>query len=119
MADSPPSPQLDDETTAALTLFNEYVHADRERQRRERRIAKAEKAKDEAAAAVRKLEESGAGLLQKGSDVEVDIDLGSDLEGLGQDDGTAPQPAVQRIEAESAHEKIHAVIAVDRIFAPR
>lgn len=47
------APSLDDETTAALTLFNEYVDADRERTRREKRIKKAERAKDEAAAAVR------------------------------------------------------------------
>ncbi len=50
---------LDDETTAALTLFNEYLAADRERQQRERRIAKAEKAKDEAAATLRALESRG------------------------------------------------------------
>ncbi|RMH85141.1 MAG: hypothetical protein D6683_01395 [Actinomyces sp.] len=50
---------LDDETTAALTLFNEYLAADRERQQRERRLAKAEKAKDEAAAALRALEKKG------------------------------------------------------------
>ena len=47
------APSLDDETTAALTLFNYYVDAYRERTRREKRIKKAERAKDEAAAAVR------------------------------------------------------------------
>ena len=32
---------LDDETTAALTLFNEYVDADRERTRREKNTVEA------------------------------------------------------------------------------
>lgn len=50
-----PDITLDDETTAALTLFNEYVVADRERTQREKRVRKAERAKDEAAAAVKKL----------------------------------------------------------------
>ena len=53
MAETDTAPSLDDETTAALTLFNEYVDADRERTRREKRVKKAERAKDEAAAAVR------------------------------------------------------------------
>lgn len=60
MAETDTAPSLDDETTAALTLFNEYVDADRERTRREKRVKKAERAKDEAAAAVRKANESGS-----------------------------------------------------------
>ena len=59
MAETDTAPSLDDETTAALTLFNEYVDADRERTRREKRVKKAERAKDEAAAAVRKAGERG------------------------------------------------------------
>lgn len=51
---------LDDETTAALTLFNEYVAADRERTAREKRLKKAERAKDEAAALVKQLSKKGA-----------------------------------------------------------
>ena len=51
---------LDDETTAALTLFNEYVAADRERTQREKRLKKAERAKDDAAALVQKLSKGGA-----------------------------------------------------------
>ena len=47
--------KLDDETTAALTLFNEYVAADRERTQREKRLKKAERAKDDAATLVKKL----------------------------------------------------------------
>ncbi len=60
MAETDTAPSLDDETTAALTLFNEYVDADRERTRREKRVKKAERAKDEAATAVRKANESGS-----------------------------------------------------------
>ncbi len=60
MPDSAPAQKLDDDTTAALTLFNEYVAADRVRTRHNREIAKAEKAKDQAAAAVRKLEQGEA-----------------------------------------------------------
>ncbi|MEM7140597.1 MAG: hypothetical protein AAF548_06130 [Actinomycetota bacterium] len=55
-----PAPALDDDTTAALTLFNEYVEADRERTQREKRVKKAERAKDEAAALVKKLSERGS-----------------------------------------------------------
>ena len=51
---------LDDETTAALTLFNEYVAADRERTQRVKRVKKAERAKDEAAALVKKLAKGGS-----------------------------------------------------------
>ena len=49
------APALDDETAAALTLYNTYLIADREQQAHERALKKAEKAKDDAAAAVRKL----------------------------------------------------------------
>ena len=60
MSDTDTAPALDDETTAALTLFNEYVAADRERNQREKKIAKAERAKDEAAAVMKKLNERGS-----------------------------------------------------------
>ena len=51
---------LDDETAAALTLYNTYLVADREQQAHERALKKAEKAKDDAAAAVRKLNDRKA-----------------------------------------------------------
>ena len=51
---------LDDETSAALILFNEYVEADLERTRRDKKVKKAERAKDEAAALVRKLTDRGS-----------------------------------------------------------
>ncbi|MEQ8841962.1 MAG: hypothetical protein RIB98_13355 [Acidimicrobiales bacterium] len=60
MPESETAPKLDDETTAALTLFNEYVQADRERTQREKRIKKAERAKDDAAAVVKKLGDRGS-----------------------------------------------------------
>ncbi len=49
------APTLDEETAAALTLYNTYLVADREQQAHERALKKAVKAKDDAAAAVRKL----------------------------------------------------------------
>ena len=54
------APVLDDETAAALTLYNTYLVADREQQAHERALKKAEKAKDDAAAAVRKLNDRKA-----------------------------------------------------------
>ena len=47
--------QVDDETRAALLLFNERVEAAAAKERGAKRLAKAERAKDEAAATVRKL----------------------------------------------------------------
>ena len=69
MAETDTAPALDDETSAALTLFNEYVDADRERPRREKRIKKAERAKDEAAARVKKL--SGGGSAEEKAEAEA------------------------------------------------
>lgn len=60
MTKTPKHRPLDDETAAALTLFNTYLVADREQQARERALRKAEKAKDDAAAAVRKLNDRKA-----------------------------------------------------------
>lgn len=54
------APTLDDETAAALTLYNTYLIADREQQAHERALKKAGKAKDDAAAAVRKLNDRKA-----------------------------------------------------------
>ena len=55
-----PHPPVDDETVAALTLFNAYLAADRERREHERAVRKAEKTKDDAAAAARKLNDRKA-----------------------------------------------------------
>lgn len=65
MGDAPSALPLDDETAAALTRFNAYVEADRERQRREKALAKAERVKDEAAATVRNLNSSWASADEK------------------------------------------------------
>lgn len=50
--------QVDDETRAALLLFNERVEAKAANERGAKRVAKAERAKDEAATLVRKLGEN-------------------------------------------------------------
>ena len=60
MTKTPKHRPLDDEAAAALTLFNMYLVADREQQAHERALKKAEKAKNEAAAAVRKLNDRKA-----------------------------------------------------------
>lgn len=59
MADLETTP-IDADTEAALTLFNEYVDADRERTRREKQVNKAERAKDEAATRVRQANDGGS-----------------------------------------------------------
>ena len=46
---------LDSETADALTLFNAYLEADREHEKRKRELKRAETAKSRAAAAVRRL----------------------------------------------------------------
>ena len=56
----PKRQSLDDETAAALTLYNTYLVADREQQAHERALTKAQKAKDDAAATVRKLNDRKA-----------------------------------------------------------
>jgi len=56
-AAAPAAPAMDEETLSALTLYNTYVVADREQRAHERAVRKAEKAKDDAAARVRKLNE--------------------------------------------------------------
>lgn len=65
MAKASAAPPLDDETAAALTRFNAYVEADRERRRHEQALAKAERVKDEAAAAVRNLNSGQASADEK------------------------------------------------------
>ena len=69
MAETTTAPALDDETHAALTLYNEYVKADRERSQREKRVKKAERTKEEAAALVKKLSASGSAEEKAAADV--------------------------------------------------
>ena len=51
---------VDDETRAALLLFNERLEETAAADRAAKRVAKAERAKDEAAARVRKMQDSGS-----------------------------------------------------------
>ena len=69
MAETTTAPALDDETHAALTLYNEYVKADRERSQREKHVKKAERTKEEAAALVKKLSASGSAEEKAAADV--------------------------------------------------
>lgn len=60
------TPPLDEETVAALTLFNTYMKADRERTQHKQKIRKAENLKKNIAAKIRKLQEN------KGSTEELE-----------------------------------------------
>ena len=55
-----PHAPLDSETADALRLFNAYLEADRERQKRKQLIKKAEKSKNDAAARARRLNDRKA-----------------------------------------------------------
>ena len=102
MVDSPPARPVDDETAAALTLFNEYLNADREREQRARRLKKAERAKDEAAAAVRKLEGTDAAAETK-AEAEGEYRKAADT-WMRLRDGKEPGPAAEEPAAETAPE---------------
>ena len=63
--------QVDDETRAALLLFNERVEASAAGERAKKRIGKAERAKDEAAAVVRKLNDNPDASLEEKAEAET------------------------------------------------
>ena len=89
---------LDDETAAALTLYNTYLVADRERQARERALKKAEKAKDEAAAAVRKLNDRKASAADTAEAEAAYREAAEALRRLRDGDQAAPQDASDEAE---------------------
>ena len=89
MAEAPSAPPLDDETAAALTRFNAYVEADRERRRHEQALAKAEQVKDEAAAAVRNLNSGQASADEKAAAEAAYREAADALKRLR--DGTSPE----------------------------
>ncbi|MCY4665622.1 MAG: hypothetical protein OXC00_13255 [Acidimicrobiaceae bacterium] len=92
---------IDDETAAALTLYNTYFAADREQQAHERAVKKAEKVKNEAAAAVRKLNDSKAPAAETAEAEATYREAVETLQRLRDggsaptsgDEGTPPQPA--------------------------
>ena len=63
--------QLDDETRAALLLFNERLEQTAAEERVAKRIAKAERAKDEAAGLVRKLGSDNSATAEQKSEAEA------------------------------------------------
>jgi len=93
MPDTAPAQKLDDETAAALTLFNEYVTADREATRRKREISKTEKAKEQAAAEVRKLDKDGGSAADKTAAETAYRNAVAKLK-LARD-GVTPEPAAE------------------------
>ena len=70
--------QVDDETRAALLLFNERVEANAAAERAKKRIGKAERAKDEAAARVRKLNEDPDATAEQKTEAEAAYKEASD-----------------------------------------
>ena len=94
-------PTLDDETAAALTLFNTYLVADREQQAHERALKKAEKAKDEAAAAVRKLNDKKASASETAAAEATYREAADALRRLRDGDQAAAQDASDEAEDEA------------------
>ena len=95
---------LDDETAAALTLFNTYLVAHREQQAHERALKKAEKAKDEAAAAVRKLNDKKASSSETAAAEAAYREAADALRRLRDGDQAAPQDASDEAEDEVAED---------------
>lgn len=62
---------LDNDTRAALLLFNERLEATALRERGEKRVAKAERAKEQAAATVRKLSEDSNATAEEKAEAEA------------------------------------------------
>ena len=91
-------PTLDDETAAALTLFNTYLVADREQQAHERALKKAEKAKDEAAAAVRKLNDKKASSSETAAAEAAYREAAEALRRLRDGDTAAPEDSDEEAE---------------------
>lgn len=103
MPETAPAQKLDAETEAALTLFNEYVIADREATRRKREVSKAEKAKDQAAAEVRKLENDGGSAEAKATAEAAYRDAVAALKDVRE--GKKPEPKAEA-EAEPTPEPV-------------
>ena len=95
--------QVDDETRAALLLFNERVEATAAQERGAKRVAKAERAKDEAAAVVRKLSENADASAEAKSEAEAAYKAALDSYNTIKDDPTAGQPS-KKPKAEAATE---------------
>ena len=70
--------QVDDETRAALLLFNERVEASAAEERGKKKIAKAERAKDEAAKEVRRVTNSDSASAEDKAEAEAKYKEASD-----------------------------------------
>lgn len=101
--------QVDDETRAALLLFNERVEASAAAERAKKRIGKAERAKDEAAARVRKLNEDPDATAEQKAEAEAAYKEASDNFQVVQANPLAhekkkPAPKAEEEKAEAAPE---------------
>ncbi len=70
--------QVDDETRAALLLFNERVEADAANERGRKRIAKAERAKTEAAKKVRQVNDDPDATAEQKAEAEAEYKAAQD-----------------------------------------
>ena len=94
------APTLNEETAAALTLYNTYLVADREQQAHERALRKAEKAKDDAAAAVRKLNDRKAPASETAAAETTYRDAVAALQRLRDGDDTAGDDAEATLDGD-------------------
>ena len=106
---------LDNETRTALLLFNERLEASALQERADKRVAKAERAKEAAAATVRKLSDdrdasaeakAEAEAAYKAAVDEYNVIVANPLAGLDQPKKKAPEP-----DAEAPAEQAEAPLA--------
>ena len=97
--------QVDDETRAALLLFNERVEASAAKARGAKRVAKAERAKDEAAAVVRKLGENpGASAEDKANAEAAYKEAVAEYNTIKENPLAGEKPRKPKVEAEATDE---------------
>jgi len=97
--------QVNDETRAALLLFNERVEATARQERGAKRLAKAERAKDEATAVVRKLNGNPDASAEAKSEAEAAYKATLDTYNTLKDDPTAGEP-IRKPKAEATAEPV-------------
>jgi len=111
---------LDNETRTALLLFNERLEASALQERADKRVAKAERAKEAAAATVRKLSDdrdasaeakAEAEAAYKAAVDEYNVIVANPLAGLDQPKKKAPEPDAEEAADEAPAEQAEAPLA--------
>lgn len=96
--------KVDDETRAALLLFNERVEATAQKERGKKRIAKAERAKAEAAKKVRQLNDDPNATAEQKAEAEAAYKAASDNFMVVQANPFANDPKPKKAEEPAAEE---------------